>query len=84
MEYIKPGTRCECRSFTGCGEGDTRHWEQCRNDAVRIVTVKAAPIYRSERYLPMCAACAEYHEAKASQVAAYTEAAKRMSDGGAK
>lgn len=75
---VKPGTRCECRDAK-CAES-TGHvgpdWGACLHDAVRLVTVmeRVMPIFRPgtpdgrierNREVPMCAACAEHHEAKA-------------------
>jgi hypothetical protein len=70
---VKPGTRCECWT-----EGGHRHLNamgQCFAGATRLVTVteRVVPIFRPgtpdgrierHREVPMCAACAEYHENK--------------------
>lgn len=63
---IKPGTRCECSGCPNCGEDDSY--------AVRMVTVRgpgrfvgvdgATGRYITDNQLPMCAACADWHERK--------------------
>ena len=73
---MKPGTRCECRE-TACSneyqhgtEGGAGRWNECAADAVRLVTVERmdgadAVGFARFREVPLCAACAEYHEKKA-------------------
>lgn len=69
MEPIKPGTRCECRlDENGCGHKSYTHTKQgCRADAVRMVIVENDNIgddwiEHGLTGIPMCAACAEFHE----------------------
>ena len=75
---IKPGTRCECRGQEGHSHGVTDTGPnaddfRCPHDAVRMVTVirDKMPRFVDEQEtnwepegvdVPMCAACAEYHE----------------------
>jgi hypothetical protein len=69
---VKAGTRCECQAdheghhvgplFRECRDGRGR-----RRDAVRMVTVGAGSTDSSGHKavlvdVPMCAACAEWHE----------------------
>jgi len=67
---LKPGTRCECtedhHTVNGCGS-------VCLQSAVRLVLVREPAVYRFQiasgitetlTDVPMCAACAEYHEKK--------------------
>jgi hypothetical protein len=74
---IKPGTRCECRNPDCPGslrERTDGPREACRDAAVRMVTVaspqdRGVPLASDPaewwKRIPMCAPCAEYHEAKA-------------------
>ena len=70
-ENVKAGTRCECREIGNkCHNGGGYGEAECQADAVRLVTVHVpeadsltfgyAPARTDE--VPMCAACAEYHE----------------------
>lgn len=69
---VKPGTRCECATHKPYTH---THWPEpgdhkCPTDAVRMVTVPcgtAQPLSgRIVTDKPMCAACAEYHERRAT------------------
>lgn len=72
----KPGTRCECRDQEG-----HRHFVHCDNDAVRFVTVRVpsealadprypnVPRFLMPQQVPMCQACADYHDAAATTAA---------------
>lgn len=79
---LKPGTRCECRDEEHEGSDHKRYdmahmamlvWCQCKNDAVRMVTVRVdTPQVEGERYIgfdeyavPMCDPCARWHEERA-------------------
>ena len=65
---VKPGTRCECRDGKRCHDDGDGYGRQCIADAVRTVTMQPFPTLLGNQYekqVPMCAACAEYHEAKA-------------------
>ena len=73
MTTLKDGTvtalgRCECRNPDCPGslrERTDGPREACRDDAVRLVTVRekvgAGPVYLG-RAFALCAPCAEYHE----------------------
>jgi len=72
---IKPGTRCECLDGA-CHEPTDEYAEhkplgdRCSADAVRMVTVPiqvllVGPPCNVSNNVPMCAACADYAEAKA-------------------
>jgi len=67
MEPIKAGTRCECR------DADSRcpHVGSvgCYADAVRMLVVPWGTQWCDNKFanVPMCAACAEYHEKKAGK-----------------
>lgn len=66
---IEPGTRCECRAMrcraTLAHDMGT---QGCRADAVRMVTAAVGPSGFSPfmspitESVPMCAACADFHE----------------------
>jgi len=61
--------RCECRGTSGLCSGAThQHGETmdggCLNDAVRVIYREPDREAVTAEEIPMCAACAEYHEAK--------------------
>jgi hypothetical protein len=78
MEAIKAGTRCECRNHSCPGSDGVAatlsNWLPCKADAVLFVYVPQEPrrivdsgavtftIPVPAKAVPMCAACAEYHE----------------------
>lgn len=69
---VKPGTRCEC-DHGSCTVRHARYYGRCKAEAVRMVSVS---YYGSQRLglgpgiatrvesVPMCEACAVYHEAR--------------------
>ena len=63
---LKPGTRCECPDtyHVGGNPAWNHPMENCPNDAVRLVTVETQrdPRLSCVHVVPLCAACAEYHE----------------------
>jgi len=71
---VKPGTRCECRGYHARSANDltaeNHQMRGCMRNAVRMVTVQdgrkslAAFDYNYVN-VPMCSACAQFHEAKA-------------------
>jgi hypothetical protein len=67
-QTVKPGTRCECRDENCPGAWDHEAFGGCEHEAVRMVTVGRhyvggkPPIGYVKDQLPMCAACAQYHE----------------------
>lgn len=80
MEKLAAGTRCECRDGCIVVECRTmadvaktpKLTHSCGVKAVRLVTVERMICVKGEgvfsrgpERIPMCAACAEHHEAKA-------------------
>ena len=73
MEPIKPGTRCECHDCKAPFHRSRSGQKPCTQDAVRMVTVERqkrdyeresttppdSPVFLE---VPMCAACADFHE----------------------
>lgn len=76
---VKPGTRCECPVIGNtCHDGGGYGDAVCQADSARVVVVRDAAgnvhpscvaVTGSDMVtgiigIPMCAACAEYHEAR--------------------
>jgi hypothetical protein len=72
MEAIKAGTWCECRDVRHANVGRHNADDYCGHDAVRLVKILVPSTHpitgewlpNYETQIPMCAACAEYHESK--------------------
>lgn len=60
--------RCECaRIGNKCHDGGGYGDDECRAEAVRMVTVlrdTGSSVAAVRDVVPMCAACAEYHQAR--------------------